>query len=197
MNVEGFVFTIIGYFFGCFQSAYIFSKLFRKTDIRTLGSGNAGTMNTLQTHGKNLALLVLFCDMMKTILAAIFCVLLAGKTDSLVAISLSCLGVSIGHNFPFWLSFKGGKGVAVAVATTLVLDARIFLISLAVAAVFALLRKSFIYGSYTFALMIYVCFSVFGYEMIIILSVLAQSLMIATLHAKRKNKREIAKDRAF
>ncbi len=184
-GMEGLLFVIIGYFFGCFQSAYIISKLLYKTDIRTLGSGNAGTSNALRVYGKRTALLVLFCDMMKTIIACILCVLIAGKTDSLVAISLASLGVAAGHNFPFWLRFKGGKGVAVAVAAMLVLDVRIFLISLVMAGVFSFFTKSLTYGSYTYAVMMFVSCAVFGYEAIIVASVLLQSVMIWVLHFKR------------
>lgn len=151
-----------------------------------MGSGNAGATNTYMLYGKNLALLVLFCDMMKTILAAILCVILFSKYDTVIVIALACLGVSVGHNFPFWLRFKGGKGVAVAVATTLVLDIRIFAVSIIVAALFAFLNKSLVYGSYTFAVMMYVCSTVFDYETIVILTVLIQSIMIWVLHLKRK-----------
>ena len=184
--MEGFLFIVIGYFFGCFQSAYIISKLLYKTDIRTVGSGNAGVANTLRVYGKNSALLVLFLDMMKTIIPCIFCALIARKTDSLVAISLANLGVAIGHNFPFWLKFKGGKGVAVAVAGMLVLDVRIFLISIVMAGIFSLFLKSLTYGSYTFAVMMFVSCAVFGFETVIVASVLLQSIMIWALHFKRK-----------
>lgn len=184
--MEGFLFLVIGYFFGCFQSAYIISKLFYKTDIRTVGSGNPGVANTLRVYGKNPALLVLFLDMMKTIVACILCVLLARKTDSLVAIALASLGVAAGHNFPFWLKFKGGKGVAVAVAGMLVLDVRIFLISIVMAGIFSLLLKSLTYGSYTFAVMMFVSCAVLGFETVIVASVLLQSIMIWGLHFKGK-----------
>ncbi len=188
--MEGFLFTGIGYLFGCFQSAFIFTKLFHKTDIRKLGSCNPGTMNTYLSFGKNLGLLVLFCDLMKTVIASLLCVLISSKTDALVVISLTCLGVSLGHNFPFWLKFKGGKGIAVAIASALLLDVRILLVSLLVSAVFALVMKSFVYGSYTFAVMMFVSCAVFGYESIIVFSFLVQSVNIWLLHYLRDNTRQ-------
>ncbi len=175
---------IIGYFFGCFQSAYIIIKHFEGVDIRKIGSGNAGMTNTYINYGKLPALLVLFCDIMKTILSAIICTVLVPHLNSITAISLSCLGTALGHNFPFWLGFKGGKGVAVAVATSLVLDVRIFLISILTAALFSLLVKSATYGSYTFAIMLFVSTAVFGYDPIVIMCILIQSILITVLHVK-------------
>lgn len=184
--MESLLCVVIGYLFGSFQSAYIFVRHFFGIDIRTVGSGNAGMTNVLMNFGKATALLVLFCDMMKTILPAIICTLIMPHTDSLVAISLACLGVCLGHNFPMWLKFKGGKGVAVAVATSLVLDIRIFFVALLTAAVFAYFTKSATYGSYTFAIMLFVCAASFGYELTILACLLIQSLLISVLHIKKR-----------
>lgn len=177
---------IIGYVFGNFQSAYIFVKLFKKQDIRKIGSGNAGTMNTLLNVGETLGALVLFCDMIKTVIPAIICTVLFGEADLSAVISFSSLGVFLGHCFPVWLGFKGGKGVAVAVAFALTLDIRIFLISVIVAGIFGLLVKSATYGSYTFAIMLFVCAVDFGYENWVIISAFIQSLTIALLHIKKR-----------
>ena len=185
--MEGFLCLLIGYVFGSFQSSYIFVRRFRGTDIRDVGSGNAGMTNTLLSYGKQLALAVLFCDMMKTILASIICSLIVSRIDTVTAIALACLGTALGHNFPFWLKLRGGKGVAVAVATSLVLDVRIFIVAILMAAVFAWLTKSATYGSYTFAVMLFICTATFGYGTVILLSVLAQSLMISLLHVKKLN----------
>ncbi|MCM1364052.1 MAG: glycerol-3-phosphate acyltransferase [Faecalibacterium sp.] len=181
--------TLIGYLLGSFQSSYVFVKMIYKTDIRNVGSGNAGMTNTLMNFGKTTAMLVLFCDIMKTIIATLICTVIMPKADSLSVISMTCLGVALGHNFPFWLKFKGGKGVAVAVATALVLDIRIFLIAIFTAAIFSWLTKSASYGSYTFAIMIFICSMVLGYKPIIWLSILIQSFMITALHAARKKEK--------
>ena len=103
--LEGLLFVLIGYLFGSFQSSYILVKLKTGKDIRNDGSQNAGTANTYMLYGRGMGLAVLFLDMMKTIAAALICLLIAKRTDSLVAISLACLGVTLGHIFPFWLSF--------------------------------------------------------------------------------------------
>ena len=186
-----FLCLIIGYLFGNFQSSYIFVRIFKKEDVRKIGSGNAGTMNTLLNVNETIGALVLFCDMLKTIIPAIICTVLFGEGDTSTIIALSSLGVFLGHCFPFWLGFKGGKGVAVAVAFALTLDLRIFIISVIVAGIFGFLMKSATYGSYTFALMLFVCIVDFGYGNFVVLSVFAESLIIVLLHIRGRKKTAI------
>lgn len=184
--MEQFLCISIGYLFGNFQSSYIFVKLFKNKDIRDIGSGNPGTMNTLLNVNRTLGALVLFCDMLKTIIPSIICTIIFPGVESIDAVALCSLGVFLGHCFPFWLSFKGGKGVAVAVAFALTIDLRVFLVSVIVAGVFGFLLKSATYGSYTFAIMLFVCAVDFNHSLIVILCALIQSVGIAVLHIKRK-----------
>lgn len=184
--MEQFLCISIGYLFGNFQSSYIFVRLFKNKDIRDIGSGNPGTMNTLINVNRTLGALVLFCDMLKTIIPSIICTIIFPGVESIDAVALCSLGVFLGHCFPFWLSFKGGKGVAVAVAFALTIDLRVFLVSVIVAGVFGFLLKSATYGSYTFAIMLFVCAVDFNHSLIVILCALIQSVGIAVLHIKRK-----------
>ena len=184
--MEQFLCISIGYLFGNFQSSYIFVRLFKNKDIRDFGSGNPGTMNTLLNVNRTLGALVLFCDMLKTIIPSIICTIIFPGVESIDAVALCSLGVFLGHCFPFWLSFKGGKGVAVAVAFALTIDLRVFLVSVIVAGVFGFLLKSATYGSYTFAIMLFVCAVDFNHSLIVILCALIQSVGIAVLHIKRK-----------
>ncbi|MDO4379924.1 MAG: glycerol-3-phosphate acyltransferase [Clostridia bacterium] len=179
---------LIGYVFGNFQSSYIFVKLLKKRDIREIGSGNAGTMNTFLNVGETIGILVLFCDMLKTIIPAIICTIFFGEIDVGEIISICSLGVFLGHCFPFWLGFKGGKGVAVAVAFALTLDIRNFLTAVIVAGIFGILIKSATYGSYTFAIMLFVCAVDFGYGKWVVLSAFIQSLAIVLLHIRGKSR---------
>ena len=104
----------IGYICGLFQTGYIVGRL-KGIDIRDYGSGNAGTTNILRTLGLKYALIVLLGDALKCGLAILITVMLYGKNHSDV-ISLLFLyassGVILGHNFPFYMGFKGGKGIA-------------------------------------------------------------------------------------
>ena len=105
---------VIGYVFGLFQTAFIYGKL-HGIDIREYGSGNAGTTNTLRVLGTKAGLIVLAGDILKCILAVILCGALFGKAhpDEIYLLKLyAAAGAILGHNFPFYLNFKGGKGIA-------------------------------------------------------------------------------------
>lgn len=105
---------LIGYVFGLFQTAYIYGKM-HGIDIRTVGSGNAGTTNTLRVLGTKAGLIVLAGDIIKTMLAILLVKVLFGATytDMLYLLVLyTAAGAILGHNYPFYLGFKGGKGIA-------------------------------------------------------------------------------------
>lgn len=105
---------LIGYVFGLFQTAYIYGRL-HGIDIRNYGSGNAGTTNTLRVFGTKAGLLVLFGDIMKCILAVVITTVIFDKShpDMVYLLKMyTAMGAIAGHNFPFYLNFKGGKGIA-------------------------------------------------------------------------------------
>ncbi len=105
---------LIGYCFGLIQTAYIYGKM-NGIDIRTVGSGNAGTTNALRVLGKKAGLIVFLGDVAKTVAAVIVIRLLFGAMypDSIYMLMLyTAAGVILGHNYPFYLGFKGGKGIA-------------------------------------------------------------------------------------
>lgn len=105
---------MIGYVFGLFQTAYLYGKL-HGIDIRNYGSGNAGTTNTLRTLGTKAGLIVLLGDIMKCILAIVLTNMLFQNShpDDIYLLKIyAAAGAILGHNFPFYLHFKGGKGIA-------------------------------------------------------------------------------------
>ena len=105
---------IIGYVFGLFQTGYIYGKM-NGIDIRKSGSGNAGTTNALRTLGLKAGLITLAGDLGKCILAVLLTWLLFHKQypDLVPLLKIwTSAGVIIGHDFPFYLGFKGGKGIA-------------------------------------------------------------------------------------
>lgn len=105
---------LIGYAFGLFQTSYFYGKK-RGVDIRTMGSGNAGTTNALRTMGTKAGLITMCGDVCKCILAVIVTWLIfrhrCPELFPLLKI-WTAAGVIIGHDFPFYMDFKGGKGIA-------------------------------------------------------------------------------------
>jgi glycerol-3-phosphate acyltransferase PlsY len=100
---------ILGYLLGSIPFGLILTRLAGTADIRSIGSGNIGTTNVLRTGRKDLAAATLICDMLKGTVA----VIISGYYGGPDAAMLAALGAFLGHLFPVWLKFKGGKGVAV------------------------------------------------------------------------------------
>lgn len=128
--MERLICLAIGYVCGLFQTSYIIGRL-HKTDIREHGSGNAGTTNALRTFGKKAGILTLLGDCLKCVAAIVLVRVFFGKTcgDILPLLSLyAAAGCILGHNFPFYLKFRGGKGIAASVGFILAFDWRIFLV---------------------------------------------------------------------
>ena len=105
---------LIGYVFGLFQTAFIYGKM-HGIDIRKHGSGNAGTTNTLRVLGTKAGIIVLIGDILKCMIPILLVKLFLGDTYSemLPLLELyTAAGAILGHNYPFYLGFKGGKGIA-------------------------------------------------------------------------------------
>lgn len=112
------------YLLGSVNSAVIFSRLMYGEDIRQKGSGNAGMTNMMRTYGNAPAALTLVCDMLKTLVAMAIGTSLCGVTGAYIA----GLFAVVGHVFPIYYGFKGGKGVASSAMMILYLNAWAFLI---------------------------------------------------------------------
>ena len=106
----------VGYCLGLFQTSYILGRL-HGIDIRNYGSGNAGTTNMMRTMGTKAGLITFAGDCLKCILAvSLVRVLFHAQYSSMMHLLVlyAAAGVILGHNFPFYLNFRGGKGIAVA-----------------------------------------------------------------------------------
>ena len=105
---------LIGYCFGLIQTAFIYGKI-KGIDIRNYGSGNAGTTNVMRTLGKKAGIITYLGDCLKAVCCTIAIHFIFGKTHTDMEFLLALyggLGVVLGHNFPFYMGFKGGKGIA-------------------------------------------------------------------------------------
>lgn len=139
---------LIGYGFGCFSTGYFVGKK-QHVDIRKYGSGNVGTTNALRTLGKKAALITLLGDVFKCVIPVLLIKLVLFQNlpyTELLGL-YTALGVVLGHNFPFYLHFKGGKGIAVLVGTILTFDWRIFLICVLTFLVVVLITRYVSLGS--------------------------------------------------
>ena len=99
--------ALISYLFGSIPFGYLFTKILLKKDIRNVGSGNIGATNVLRTGNKSLGYLTLILDIAKAVVPVVY---IKFNYPDLVYISALC--AFLGHLFPIWLKFKGGKGVA-------------------------------------------------------------------------------------
>jgi acyl phosphate:glycerol-3-phosphate acyltransferase len=100
---------LLGYLLGSIPFGLVLTKLAGTPDLRSIGSGNIGATNVLRTGRKGLAAATLLCDMLKGTAA----VVISGYFGGPNAAMLAALGAFLGHLFPVWLKFRGGKGVAV------------------------------------------------------------------------------------
>ncbi len=130
-----YIFTmIIGYAFGCIQTSFIAGKLFLKKDIRELGNGNAGASNATMVFGKKFGLMTAIVDILKGILALVVIRLLFQEVASeellMNYLRIGGLFVILGHNFPFYMNFRGGKGTAALVGVLFGIDWQLGIIGL-------------------------------------------------------------------
>lgn len=120
--------AVAGYLLGSVSISVILTRTILHNDVRDHGSGNAGATNVARVFGLSHGLLTLAGDMLKTALAGVFGLLLAGRTGMVIG----CFGALIGHSWPVYFKFRGGKGVSVSACIALLLDWRLFLILLVV-----------------------------------------------------------------
>ena len=128
--MERIVCLAIGYVFGLFQTAFMYGKM-HGIDIREHGSGNAGTTNALRVLGKKAGIIVLLGDVLKTVFAILVIRLIYRDmgAETLPVLSLyAATGAILGHNFPFYLKFKGGKGIAATAGLIIAFDWRFFVV---------------------------------------------------------------------
>ena len=126
MNIiQGSTALLIGYLFGCFQTSYFISKMVSQKDIREIGSGNAGASNVTSELGWKYGILTGFADVLKAYIPTQIVLYIfpgAYQPLDLNLIALTGTGAVLGHIYPFFLDFRGGKGVACYIGMLLAID---------------------------------------------------------------------------
>ena len=150
------IIALIAYAIGSINFSVIISKKMAGFDIREKGSGNAGTTNMLRAIGIKAAIITLICDILKGVLAILVAFVIGKMTqnaDKALLIQLAGILVVVGHTFPIFFEFRGGKGIATALGVLLITNWRIGLICLVFALILMALTRMVSLGSVTAAIL--------------------------------------------
>lgn len=145
------VLGVIAYLIGSINSSILISKIVTGKDIRKSGSGNAGATNMLRTMGKKYAVITLVIDILKGVIALLLAKLAMNMGAYDIAPYIAGVLVVLGHNFPIFFGFRGGKGVATSLGVVLMLDWKIGVIVLVIALLIMAISKYVSLGSITAA----------------------------------------------
>ena len=154
--MEYIIIAIIAYLIGSINFSILISKKKAGYDIRQKGSGNAGTTNMLRNLGKKYAAITLICDVLKGVVAigiAIIVGNILGDTNKALLVQIAGVAVVIGHTFPIFFGFKGGKGVATSLGILLMTNWQLGLICLEFALVLMALTRVVSMGSIAAAIL--------------------------------------------
>ena len=174
--------ALIVYIIGSIPFAFILNKIFGKGDIRNIGSGNVGATNVLRTGKKTLALIVLIFDILKGYLPTFYIMnFLQYSNYNLIAYLLGSMAI-VGHLFPIWLKFKGGKGVATYIGFIFAINYILGLIFVFIWISIFLLKKYSSLASITSLIIIPIIILFFGTEPSIFLFFLIISIIIISKH---------------
>ena len=151
--------ALVAYLIGSVSFSVIISKKMAGFDVREKGSGNAGATNMLRSVGTKAAVLTLLCDALKGVVAIIFAIIvgaIAKNSDKALLVQIAGILVVIGHTFPVFFNFKGGKGVATSLGVLLMTNWKIGLICLVFALVLMALTRMVSMGSVGAAVLFHV-----------------------------------------
>ena len=187
---------IVDYFLGSISFSVIFSRKFAGFDVRDKGSKNAGTTNVLRTVGTKVAALTLVCDVLKGVFAVLLA-MLAGKiwTDSNIEITTNLTYLAgffaiLGHTFPIFFEFRGGKGVATALGVLITLNWKIGLICLIFALIIIAFTKMVSVGS-LLAAVLYPILTIFMGEVSFIPVLISILIALLVIFNHRENIKRI------
>ena len=150
------IIAIIAYLIGSVNFGVIISKKMAGFDVREKGSGNAGSTNVLRTVGKKAAAITLVCDILKGVVSVLLAVIVGKIVKDInpaILVELAAFFVVVGHTFPVFFKFKGGKGVATSLGIVMLINWKIGLICLVFALAIMALTKMVSFGSISTAVL--------------------------------------------
>ena len=154
--VECAIVAIIAYLIGSINFSVILSKKMAGFDVRDKGSGNAGTTNMLRSVGKKAAAITLVCDILKGVVAILLAMLMnkiSPNSNGALLVQIAGVAVILGHTFPIFFKFKGGKGVATSLGVLIMSNWQIGLICLVFALILIILTQMVSVGSIAAAIL--------------------------------------------
>jgi len=162
--MERIICLFAGYLFGLIQSGYFYGKA-HKIDIRNYGSGNSGTTNALRVMGAKAGAVVFFGDFLKSLLPCLMIRVLFRSRPEMIYLLLlyTGFGVILGHNYPFYLNFKGGKGIAATAGLIVAADLRMTLLCLVAFILIVAITRYVSLGSLVVATIFIVWMFLFGW----------------------------------
>lgn len=190
--------VLIGYLFGAIQTGFILGKLIYKKDIRNHGNGNAGASNAVVAFGKKAGILTGAVDILKAVIAILLIrIIYSNNVDTETFWNLSYITgfmVILGHNYPFYMKFKGGKGTAALVGMMFVVDYRLGIVGVLFMAVVAIVTDYIVLGTMSLLLVVLIFTIVFRLTAVTISMVLLLISMSIYKHHNNfiriKNKEE-------
>ena len=154
--VESAIIAIVAYLVGSINFSVILSKKMAGFDVREKGSGNAGTTNMLRSVGKKAAAITLVCDILKGVIAILIAMLMNKifkDSNGALLVQIAGVAVILGHTFPIFFKFKGGKGVATSLGVLIMSNWQIGLICLVFALILIILTQMVSVGSIAAAIL--------------------------------------------
>ena len=188
------IIAVLSYLLGSLNFGVILSNTVKKEDVRDSGSGNAGTTNMMRTYGKTLGLLTIAGDILKVMVAIWIAFRIMGVEEfkatldsvsdypQVVLKSFAGLFAVLGHIFPCFFKFKGGKGVATSGGMVIMIDWRIALILLVIFALTILITKYVSLGSILMAVFYPVFIGIFYKDIILVLIAMVFTIIVVVAH---------------
>ena len=177
---------LIGYGIGCIETAHVVGKLW-KVDLRQHGSGNLGTTNALRVLGKKAGAMVFIGDILKSVIAFLICRAIF-RDNGTIAGLFGSAGAILGHNYPFYLNFKGGKGIAAMIGMTAALafttDIRLAFPTAIIGFGLAFATRYVSVGSLAFAVTLPISCYLLGYGKEVVVITLCASALAFWRHRK-------------